>query len=1059
MRVLSAIVGPQALPVDAAETKVSTRTAIGSQLVGHDQRGPYPVPLQEFLHQLRGDLGVSSSLDHKVQDLTLVVDCTPEPMLLASDEHGHLIEMPMITGLRASPPEVGRDRRAEFQDPAAHRLVRHIQASFGEHLLDVTAEVSWAGAPDAVAHQAVVGTGYSDDTTVDPTRSRVFLRSSSTGSLIRVNTATMTEEARRPLAEIWPSPNPVHLDGVVDGRGNLYLAANATSNRIIKVDGDSLSLVADVAAGADLITLEMLTLYDLTGRVDLLLSIGFLGVDTRVFRTEDLSLFWTGPNVAQRPRGVLAGKIAFGRCEAWVIASPSTTLGAATASVQIRRIVIEPPLFKDPVSGDTPGLSYTDVTLTAAELGLASIVAFAPCYDEANDRIVFIVTDGVGGPRHLVSYAAGSGVVWQTPIDANENLPVRGRFPFEQIWLFGGEQVRTRSTDDGSLLFSQSGFPASVGELRFDPQTSVFYTNSGSNLCQIVAGRGSNSTVALADVVTALCGRVGLVGEDLDVAELTDEILGFGIARQVSVRGALELLAATYAFEGVESDHKLKFKKRGRSVSRVLSEDDLVPLSERETFGETRAQEVDLPLRFSVRYQDADLDADEGTQTAKRIAGPDATMASHNEATLDLPITLTATQAMTVALRQLYGAWLERVMHEWQTDWTHLDLEPGDVLQIALNDGSLFDGPPPAVRSRRRSCAFLADRRPGQLELLRSRRWRRWGSTICRASNRSARRPGCSCWTSRCSATWTTCNGWRRDFIGRQGAYADPPWRAAMLFAGDDGAVYAAADESLQAAPWGIARDALPDTDIPFQTDRDTKLRVSTISGALTSMTELAMLNGANRAAFDPRRRRGRDHRFPRRRVGGRRLRALDLAARSARHRGVHRRSWRGGCASVLLDGAAVVRRAQPLRRIGDTLWHRIVGRGGELRDAPDVARPLLGRDLMPYAPVHLQASGSWGSDITLSWRRRTRIGGALVDGTGVVPLAEDAEAYEVEILDGPGGAVLRTAAVSETSFVYTTAMQGSDFGAAQTGLTLRAYQISAQVGRGFAGEATLEIP
>jgi hypothetical protein len=98
MRVLSAIVGPQALPVDAAETKVATRTARGSQLVGHDQRGPYPVPLQEFLDQLRRDLGVSSSLDHKVQGLTLVVGCTPEPMLLASDEHGHLVEMPMITG-------------------------------------------------------------------------------------------------------------------------------------------------------------------------------------------------------------------------------------------------------------------------------------------------------------------------------------------------------------------------------------------------------------------------------------------------------------------------------------------------------------------------------------------------------------------------------------------------------------------------------------------------------------------------------------------------------------------------------------------------------------------------------------------------------------------------------------------------------------------------------------------------------------------------------------------------------------------------------------------------
>ena len=77
-------------------------------------------------------------------------------------------------------------------------------------------------------------------------------------------------------------------------------------------------------------------------------------------------------------------------------------------------------------------------------------------------------------------------------------------------------------------------------------------------------------------------------------------------------------------------------------------------------------------------------------KTLRRIAGPDATMASHNEATLDLPITLSATQAMTVALRQLYGAWLERIMHEWQTDWTHLDLEPGDVVQVALHDGSLF---------------------------------------------------------------------------------------------------------------------------------------------------------------------------------------------------------------------------------------------------------------------------------------------------------------------------------------------------------------------------------
>ena len=69
------------------------------------------------------------------------------------------------------------------------------------------------------------------------------------------------------------------------------------------------------------------------------------------------------------------------------------------------------------------------------------------------------------------------------------------------------------------------------------------------------------------------------------------------------------------------------------------------------------------------------------------------------------------------------------------------------------------------------------------------------------------------------------------------------------------------------------------------------------------------------------------------------------------------------------------------------------------------------------------------------------------------MPLAEDSEAYELEILDGPGGSVLRTeTGLGSASFVYTTTMQSADFGGAPAELTFRVYQISAQVGRGFAG-------
>ena len=326
----------------------------------------------------------------------------------------------------------------------------------------------------------------------------------------------------------------------------------------------------------------------------------------------------------------------------------------------------------------------------------------------------------------------------------------------------------------------------------------------------------------------------------------------------------------------------------------MITEDDLAPLSDRETFRETRAQEVDLPLRFSVRYQDADLDADEGTQTARRIAGPDATMASHNEATLDLPITLTATQAMTVALRQLYGAWLERVMHEWQTDWTHLDLEPGDVVQIALHDGSLF-----AVRLLQ--CELGANLAVSWQTVVEESSSYTVPAVPAAALNYLPRAEPVSSEAKlflldmpllqdlddvQRVATGTYWAG---------GAYFDPPWKGAVLFSSDDGAVYASVDETFAAVSWGAAINALPDTDTPFQTDTTSALRVAMVSGALSPVTALEMLNGANRAALIRSDGDRRDHPVPGCGAGERCLHLDQPAARPARHGGVHRRPRRRG--------------------------------------------------------------------------------------------------------------------------------------------------------------------
>jgi hypothetical protein len=228
--------------------------------------------------------------------------------------------------------------------------------------------------------------------------------------------------------------------------------------------------------------------------------------------------------------------------------------------------------------------------------------------------------------------------------------------------------------------------------------------------------------------------------------------------------------------------------------------------------------------------------------------------------------------------------------------------------------------------------------------------------------------------------------------------------------------------------------------------------------GTPGSVTELEMLNGANRALIiDP------DGAVEviawanaTHEGGGSTVYTLDTLLRGLRGTEGFVGGHAIGSAFLVLD-QAVFRRLIPLTDLDLEKTYKAVGRGGVLAEAPRRTITPAGRDLMPYAPVHLKSNGaSWGTNITLSWVRRTRLGGEWVDAFETVPVAEDAEAYELEILDGPGGSVLRTeTGITSASFVYTTAMQSADFGMAQTELTFRVYQISAQVGRGFPSEDT----
>ena len=75
------------------------------------------------------------------------------------------------------------------------------------------------------------------------------------------------------------------------------------------------------------------------------------------------------------------------------------------------------------------------------------------------------------------------------------------------------------------------------------------------------------------------------------------------------------------------------------------------------------------------------------------------------------------------------------------------------------------------------------------------------------------------------------------------------------------------------------------------------------------------------------------------------------------------------------------------------------------------------------------------------------------------MPLAEEAEAYEVNLLDG--GTVKRKLTSSAPSALYTAAQQTADWGAPLgpgSTLTIRVYQLSNRLGRGDPAAVILQF-
>lgn len=762
----------------------------------------------------------------------------------------------------------------------------------------------------------------------------------------------------------------------------------------------------------------------------------------------------------------MEGKRAIGSTEFWVL--QWTHFLEYSATLEVWRLTVT-------LGGVTP--TFVGSYPTSAFFTLDQGTGFEPLlanYDRANDQIIIhLQTDGsltgAGVAYKLVAIGRDGSVAWQqsqttTPVSfpagfgdsrllTNTYGYVAG-LDLYQIDTRTGTQLATYPLpgDSATPLYMQA----------YDSLTGFIWNQGASDYQRFFLNIGVGGTVPLSTVVSDLCLACGLAAADFDVSELAGDLVRGFITTPETARNPINHLSGVYFFDVVESENKLVFRKRGRTPVAAVPYANLLRLGEGVALQPSRQQAWEIPRAVTVRYPDIDTAHQQGTQRYGRSQNPVPVrvVQSVGELNIDTRLTLNADEAKTVAKRQLLTRWAERDTYsEVGLSPEYLALEPADVILLGMADGVN------TVRLRVDAVEVGADyslRLNGVVE----------DGTLFAVT-----------------ATADGGSGYERPSL--PGLYAVQPqlfdlpllrdqddtggtgmlvYLAAGTFPGQtfSGAQYlisttptsdfaALGSPVRTGAAWGVAENALGDVLDAGITDNDNSLIITMAGGGdqLVTATRDQVLAGANPAALV-----NSDGEaeiiqyttvtplgFDRYQLDGllRGRRGSDWAT------GRHNRGDR----FLLLTTAALSLAQLDLSALNSARYVKSMGLFDVLDFQPAYRATFSGTAEKPYAPAHIEGARDGSDNLTVTWLRRSRIGGEWTDPEAV-PLGEETEAYSVDVIDG-GGAVLRTiAGLTTAEATYSAAEQAADGLTPGDAVTVRVYQISATVGRGYAGEATI---
>ncbi|MCA8882333.1 MAG: glycoside hydrolase/phage tail family protein [Rhodobacteraceae bacterium] len=550
---------------------------------------------------------------------------------------------------------------------------------------------------------------------------------------------------------------------------------------------------------------------------------------------------------------------------------------------------------------------------------------------------------------------------------------------------------------------------------------------------------GRTGAQLLSTVVREICARAGL--PDPDVTRLYGLVRGYGLSQPDTARQALEPLMLAYGFDAHERDGRLIFRSRTGNVDRALTIDALAQHPEEDgDLTLSRNAEAEVPERVRLDYVAADGSYEVASLDAAVPGGETAQVARS-----ELNIVLTAAEARAVTERWLTEGRISRDGAKFALPPSCMDLGAGDIVSLP-HGGSI--------------ARFRIDRSESQgIQMLEAVRVESGayqpGPPVEEVPFMPAMRAPVPP-----SPVFLDLPLLQSDDVEHAPylAVAATPWpgQVAVFSSGADSdyRLNTLVDQPVRV---GITRSPLNRAS-PGMPDRGAPLQVEMLSGGLSAIPDIDLLNGANAVAIgDGTSGSWEIFQFRDATPVPQSPGLFDLSYRLRGQLGTDAAipdSWPAGSLVVVLDDA--------LRQIdlassarGLDRHYRIGPADQPYTDASFVHRQeaFKGNGLRPYAPVHLRARVEGAGDHRITWIRRTRIDGDLWT-LPEVPLGEASEMYQLRLRYQ--GVLLREMTLNAPQFLYSAADRAAD--GVSGPYEIEVAQVSDRFGPGAFGKVTIDV-